>query len=163
MRPLKLAGALIAVLALTALATATAGAAETLWHWLPGAEKSKFTTANGEGVLETVGKAKITCTKSTGTGELTKEMTLGVVTFDFTGCKADGLVPYNSLGDPSETVLVHAELHNCLIASGDRGILFKVTPVHLEIPAVDELLILEGSFVALVEPSEPKKPKKNTH
>jgi hypothetical protein len=161
MRTVKLASALIAVLALTALAAATAGAAETLWHWLPGAEKSTFTTANGEGVLETVGKASIKCAKSTGTGELTKEMTLGVVTFDFTECKADGLVPANSLGDPSETILVGVDLHNCLIAAGDRGILFKLlSPLHLEIPATDELVIVEGSFVGLVEPFEPKKAQK---
>jgi hypothetical protein len=162
----KLGSALIAVLALTAIAASTASAAETLWKWVPGAEKAAFTATSGKAKLEGVNKAKITCESSSvlaGEGKLTKEQTLGEAMIHFKGCTALGF-PINSLGDDNESgvILVHVDLHNCIIASAPTlraGILFTLTEVHLDIPALGGLLIIvKGSFVAEVS-SELKKAK----
>ena len=155
MRLFTLTIALVSVIALTALAASAAFAAETLWTFLPGAEKTAFTGTSGKGVLETTGKSKIECTSSeikAGEGEITKEKTLGFATVHFLGCKAFGF-PANSLGDAKEIILVPVELHNCLISAGHAGISFKLlTGLHLEVPAVTLLLIIEGSFIGEITP-----------
>jgi len=45
-----------------------------------------------------------------------------------------------------ETVLIHLEIHNCMVGNGDFGWLIKVLPVEITLFG-----LLEGSFVALVE------------
>ena len=161
MRVVKLICGLIAVLAFTALATSSAFAAETLWTWLPGKENAKFTASSKKATLESVSKAKITCNSSlvlTGEGLLvTAEKTLGEATIHFVGCKTLGL-PVNSVGDEKEIILVTVLLHNCLIAAGDGGILFKLdTPLHLNVPTAALLIVVSGSFIALVlEPNTDK-------
>jgi hypothetical protein len=161
MRILKLAGALIAVLALTAVATATASATEILWPWLPGAEGTKFTGKSAKATLQIKGSGSITCAESSAEGEIQKEKTLGLAVINFgKACTIAGL-PVNSLGDASGTILVHVEIHNCLIATGRYGLLIKVLPLHLEIPSTKLLLSVEGALIAEVTPANKKAAKFN--
>jgi hypothetical protein len=152
MRVVKLVLALSAVLAFTVLGVASASAAETLWQWLPGAEKTAFTGSTGEVIFETVAKASFKCKASTVTGELTTEKTLGLFLVTLTGCKSFGF-PANSLGDAAETILMHVEVHNCTIKAGEAGLLLKFLPVHIEIPTLSLLLDLEGAFIAGLTPN----------
>lgn len=158
MRILKLTGALLVVLAFTAVAAATASATETLWVWLPGAEGTAFTGKSKTATLQMTDAKKqtIICTASTTTkGEITTEKTLGLAIIEFTGCTSAG-VAVNSEGDTSKVILVHVELHDCLIATGHPGILILVLPLHIEIPALKALVLVLGSLVALVEPANKK-------
>jgi hypothetical protein len=157
MRTLKLVGALVAALAFTAVATATASAAETLWELLPGATGTTNTGKSSKATLQTKNaeKATTTCTASTAEGEITGERTLGLEFVHFTGCSTAGN-KINSLGDEPGIILVHIETHNCLIAAGDAGVLVKVLPLHLEVPATGLLISVQGSFVALVSPNKTK-------
>ena len=106
--------ALVAVFALSAVASATASAAEpefgrckneagtfkdsnctvgggTAFKWVPLAEgeKVKFTSTSGEGFLETANGEKVTCTADTNVGE-TNGPKKDVVTVTFTGCTSSG-------------------------------------------------------------------------
>jgi len=56
------------------------------YNFIPGAEKKKFTAKGGTATLETVGKAKITCSASTTAGEYTGPKTL-TTTITLTGCQ----------------------------------------------------------------------------
>ncbi len=61
------------------------------YEWLPGIVKGGFTTAlkgTGKVTLETVAKAKVTCTGETGSGSITGVKTISGVTMRFTGCEA---------------------------------------------------------------------------
>ncbi len=165
MRIFKLAGALVLVLAFSAVAVATS-AAETPWQWLPGSVGETFTGKSGVAKLQQKGGATIECTSSTVllTDEKTKtssELTEGTEGKDakgalaiihFSGCKTLG-TGTNSDGDEKEIILVHVELKNCMInkAAKTFGVLFKLLPVHLEVPLVKQLINVEGSFVAEIK------------
>jgi hypothetical protein len=148
MRVLKLVAALILLPVLSAVAVATASAAETLWRWLPGAAKTTFTGKTGKNTIQVKGGLSITCAKSKLTGELT-EATLQLILDTRENCTAAGL-PTNSLGDASGVILEHTETHDCLIKSGDLGILVLLLPLHLEVPSTKLLILEEGGYVALV-------------
>jgi hypothetical protein len=167
MRTFKLIGALVVVLAFSAIAVATASAAETLWKWLPGTVGETFTGKSGEALLESSGGvAPIKCKKSlvllTDTelkvsSELLKEgstegkdATLALAVIHFEGCTVSG-VGINSLGDKAGIILVHVEIHNCMIKKEHFGLLFKPLLVHLEVPLIKALIEVLGSFVALIE------------
>jgi hypothetical protein len=174
MRIFKLIGALVVVLAFSAMAVATAGAAETLWKWLPGSAKETFkgTQTIATGKLQIKGGATVECkggsillTAKELPGEpsselLEKEATLELAMIHFTKCKALGL-PANSLGDASEVILVHAELHNCMIsiAKKEFGLLILPLPVHIEVPSVKALIsVLEkGLFIAKLDSEKESK------
>jgi hypothetical protein len=169
MRTFKLLGALLAVLALAAIASATASAEEILWKWLPGKAGETFKGGSGKATLTEKGGATISCKKSetkAKEGELLeegategKDAILGLAFIHFSGCTAFG-VATNSLGDSSGIILVHAEIHDCLIAPNHFGLLIKPLPVHLEVPLVGTLLVVTGDFVALVEPAGGTTPNK---
>lgn len=148
---LKLAGALVAALAFTAFAAATAPAAETLWELLPGTTGTQFTGKSGKMILQTKGGSSIACSGSEREGELTSERTLGLAWVRITGCSALG-ISINSLGEEPNVILTHVESHSCLIEPGDLGLLFKLLPLHLEVPATSLLLSVQGAFIALVTP-----------
>jgi hypothetical protein len=63
------------------------------YEWVPGAEKAKFTTSGGVGVLSTVGNASVECKAESSDGEFkpgsNKEET-GIFV-KFTGCQSIGL------------------------------------------------------------------------
>jgi hypothetical protein len=162
MRTFKLAGALIAALALLAVAAATASAEEVLWKWLPGKAGETFKGGSGKATWQEKGGAAVTCKKSetkAKEGELLeegategKDAILGLAFIHFSGCTAFG-VPINSLGDSGGIILVHVEIHDCLIAANHFGLLIKPLPIHLEVPLVGQLKVVTGDFIALIEPA----------
>jgi hypothetical protein len=152
MRVFKLVSTFAVVMALTAIAATTASAAI---EFLPGAAKTAFTGTSAEAVLQVKGGAAIKCTKSevaTGNGELLSSKTLLFIV-DFTGCKTLGL-PINSLGDKAEVILVHVEGETCTVSTSPLvgAVLLKPLPLHLEVPSVGTLLLVEGKFVGGLEP-----------
>jgi len=152
MQGLKLVAALVAAVALTAFATATAFAIEP--EWLPGAAGTVWTGATtGKLVLQLKGGGAFECEKATATGELLSK-TNGLGLFTISNCTAFGLAAL-SLGDPAKTILVHVELLNCFITTSPLvgAILIKTLLVHVEIPTTGLLiLLLESSFVAKISP-----------
>jgi hypothetical protein len=171
MRILKLIGALVAALAFSAVAVATASAAETLWRWLPGSVGETFEGEQvGAGAFTSAGKLVYKCEKGSlllAGSELTKEgstekksATLGLATIHFEGCTAAGLA-LNSLGDAAKVILMHVEIHNCVInkANKEFGLLILPLPVHIEVPSVALLILIleKGSFVVKVEPEAGSK------
>jgi hypothetical protein len=173
MRIFKLIGALVVALAFSAVAVSTASAAETLWRWLPGTVGETFEGKTGEVTLQMKGGGTIKCQKSLVllsnaeakvNSELIKEgstegkwATLALALIDFESCTTAGL-SINSLGDKPGIVLAHVEIHNCLIKKEHHGLLIKPLPLHIEVPAVKELLEVTGNFIALIQPliSEPR-------
>lgn len=174
MRLIKLIGALAAVLAFSAIAVATASAVETLWKWLPGTSGAGGETlkgTSGEAILTTVDEGKtlvVKCTKSTlllTAKEEEKEVhseilenggSLGLLINQFEGCKSLGL-PANSVGAGKELILAHLETHNCMIKPGDFGVLFKLLPLTLEVPAAGVKILIRGSVIGLLEGKEGEK------
>jgi hypothetical protein len=155
MRSFKILSALFAVLAFSAIAVASASAAETLWQWLPGAEKTAFTGKSAKAVLQVKGGASITCPESTTTsGEITTEKTLGLAIINFGKTCTTGGLAVESLGDVSGTILAHVEIHNCTISAGKPGLLIKVLPLHLEVPSTKLLLAIEGEIIAEITPNK---------
>jgi hypothetical protein len=163
MRTFKIICALALVLVSSAIAVATASAAETLWRWLPGSAKETFTGKSGEAILEGGAGSKIICTSSTvlltGSTLTENEAKLGTAAIHFVGCKVEKLLPVNSVGDAKEVILTTLKLHNCLIKKGDEGIIFTPETVHLEVPAVALTIEVTGSFIGLVTPLETPKGK----
>ncbi len=144
MRTLKLAGALVAALAFAALTTATASAAETLWEWLPGTTGTKLTGKSGKFTIQIKGSGSFTCAESSTEGEITSERTLALA-FILIGpnCSIAGN-SIESLGEEPGFILAHAEIHNCLIEPGVLGLLFKLLPLHFELPATGLLESMQG-------------------
>jgi len=183
MRIYKLIGALAAILAFSALAVAaTASAEETLWKWLPGSAKETFKgTQVGEGTLQIAGSGSVECSGGSillsfkeGTTEVHSELlggsdsekekdaTLELVLIHFTGCKALGFAA-NSLGDATEIILVHAELHNCVInaAKKEFGLLILPLPVHIEVPKLATLILVLEKSLAIAKIESEKESKVN--
>ncbi|HUA74309.1 MAG TPA: hypothetical protein VL988_06080 [Solirubrobacteraceae bacterium] len=149
MRGFKLVATLLAVLALGAIAAATASAAP---EFLPGAAGTTFTGKSKKAKLQVKEGATIECSGSKASGELLGKTTaLFIVTFE--GCKSLGLAA-NSLGDSSGIILVHVEAETCFINLSplEAGLIIKPLPVHIEVPAAEQLVLVEGDFAAKIEP-----------
>jgi hypothetical protein len=176
MRMFKLVGAILVVLAFSAVAVATASAAETLWRWLPGSvgETFKGAQTSKERVLTWAGGQSFKCRKASillegseltekGDAENKKAATLGLATFHFSECTLNGGFSINSLGDKPGIILTHVELHNCLISKVplEFGLLVLPLETHLEVPAVALLIIVfeKGLFIARIK--EEKEGKKH--
>ena len=169
MRTFKLIGAMALVLAFSAFTVASASAEEILWKLLPGSVGETFTGKSGAGSLQQEGGATISCTSSTllltdiiegkevhselvkegSTGE--KDATLALGILHFVGCKTL-FTGANSLGDEKEVILAHIEIHTCMIKKEHFGLLILVLPLHIEVPLVKTLILVEGLFIALIEP-----------
>jgi hypothetical protein len=167
MSTFKLICALALVLVSSAVAVATASAAETLWRLLPGSAKETFTGKGGNALLETVGGDKIVCTASTvllTSGGSSSELletggSLALALIHFTGCKTEGIIPANTKGDEKEVILAHLEFHFCLIKKSDLGLLIKTLPIQIEVPAVALTIEINGAIVALIASLEAKDKK----
>jgi hypothetical protein len=165
MRLFKIIGALAVVLAFSAVAVATASAAETLWKWLPGSVGETFKGGSKEATLSFKEEEKtltVTCKKSTISltepetkvaSELIKEgstegkdATLALFIVDFEGCTFLGLA-VNSTGDKAGIILTHIEAHNCMIGKGKFGLLLIPLQVHLEVPAAKALILIRGAVI----------------
>jgi len=158
MQRFKLLGvAILAVVALSAIASASASAAE-LPEFLPGNAGEKFTGTSGAGTLEVNALEKITCSSDTVTGEnvgTTKKEASATVTFK--GCSAFGIAGAKSLGEAEGTIVAHVKLKLCYIniSTKEPGVLTKVEkPVHIEVAG--KLLVVEGDQVAKISPSNTK-------
>jgi hypothetical protein len=151
--------AVMAVVALSAVATATASAA--LPELLPGNAGEKFTGKSGSGTLEVPGEGTIVCKEDSVTGEnvgATKKEAAATVTFK--GCTAFGFIGAKSLGDAEGTILVNASLKLCYInkANKEVGVLTKIeNPVHIEVAG--KLIVVEGDQVAKITPVNTKTTK----
>jgi len=159
MRKVKIIGAaIIAVVALSALASAMASAAAPEFKNFP----LKFTSKSGPGTLQIKGGPAIECTDDTNTGEAinAKEVT---ATIDFLGCKAFKLFNANSLGDPSGIILTSVKGSLCIleenVSPGTKlRIGLRLAPtgkVHIE--ASTELVLIEGTVIGEVKPLEKLK------
>jgi hypothetical protein len=142
--------ALVAIVALSGIATATASAE--LPEFLPGKAEEKFKGTSGTGTLEVPGEGPITCKKDKVTGEnigTNKKEALALITFE--GCTVFGFIGAKSLGDAEGTILVHAELLLCYInkAKKEVGVLTKVLPVHIEVAG--KLIVVEGDQVGALK------------
>jgi hypothetical protein len=124
---------------------------------LPGTAGTTFTGKSGKLTWQTKGGGAISCSASeVVNGEIVSTALL-LFLFRFTGCTLAGLAE-NTLGDASGVTLVHVEADFCAISNKPLvgGLLFKVLPVHLEVPSTKLLLVLEGSFVGTMSPENKK-------
>jgi hypothetical protein len=148
------------VFALAALVAATASAEE---GFLPTPKTA--TALGGTSILETTGKANITCTSlddSTITMENDKR---GKATLQWLGCKAEGLFGLNSLGDKAESLLAEVLFLVCLDPTNASGTLIDnfgiiaevVGKLHIEVPAVGVLTILTGTVLGAILTTGPAK------
>jgi hypothetical protein len=154
MKRMKLIGlSLLAIFALGAFAAATASAEE---GFLP--TPSTGTALGGKSVLESTGKANITCASlddSTITFENDKH---GKATLHWLGCKGEGLFGVNSLGDKAEEILAEVLFLVCLDPTNAAGTLIDnfgiigevVGKLHLEVPAVGQLQIVTGAALGAI-------------
>ncbi len=172
MHTLKLIGALTIVVALSAIVVVgTATAAETPWQWLPGSVGETFSGKSGTIELQQKGGGTFDCTSATilltdEAKKVSSELTEGTESKDakgallvvhITGCKALGF-GFNSDGDPKETILAHYEIKGCMITKAEKrfGWLFKLLPIHVEVPTVKQLFTMEGAFVAEIKATATK-------
>jgi hypothetical protein len=155
MRHLKLAGMLlILALAASGLAAATASAAAP--EFLDNVAKNTFTGTSGAGKLEDpVTKLTIACKKDNVLLEGNEITGPKAITADvhFEGCTLAGL-PANSLGDAKEVILAKATGELCFTNKAPLtvGILFKITPVHIEVPSILELVEVTGTALGTITP-----------
>jgi hypothetical protein len=163
MRATMSASAVIAALALAAIATAVAAAEVTLWKLLPGQAGGTFKGESGKLKLQAKGSVTIECKNSevkAKEGELLeegstegKDSTLGLAFIHFANCTVAGLA-VRSDGDSSGIILMHWEIHTCLLSSGRFGLLIKPLPIHVEVSATGLLLLVTGTFIAEITPLE---------
>lgn len=160
MTRIKLLGvSLVAVIALAGFAAAFANAAEEKTKMLPEAGVS-FTSTSKAGTLETVGKAKVTCTSDTDTGTI-ESANLGTFHVDFKGCKL-GSNACNSVGDEKEVILFLGKFHFWLALETLNGtantlvgaLVFLVETFHFTctVLGVNALQVVEGCVAALATP-----------
>jgi hypothetical protein len=151
MRGIKLAAPLLVVVALSDIAVATASAAQP--EFLSNGGSRTFTGASKKAKLQVKNGATIECTKSKASGSLTSNTTASF-TLDCEGVKSLGLSA-NSLGDASGIVLLNVTAETCFINLSptlEAGLIITLSPVHIEVPAASQLVVLEGSYVAKLEP-----------
>jgi hypothetical protein len=160
MRKLRMLGfGLLAVFALSAIASATASAAVEV---LNGEHKllTKQETWKGEsgkGTLEGLKGKKVVCQKDTSEGTIEAEKPLGLFHIAFEGCKGEGIAACNSLGDKAEVILSLGTYHFVFDKLGSLekkelgiGVLFLLEPVHFECLGV--LQTVTGEVLCLIKP-----------
>jgi hypothetical protein len=140
-------GTLVAVLAVAAL-TAIASAEE---GFLPLVNK-EVAWSSGKLILESTGGWSYQCKSSEGKGTFANDKHF-TIEMHFNECTSAGFA-MNSLGDKTGVVLFTALALVCLINSEKLtfGIIIELPSggVHLEIPALGELLVLAGSYIGEV-------------
>lgn len=152
MRKLKVVMmALVAIVALSGIATATASAEPP--EFLPGKAEEKFKGTSGTGTLEVPGEGPITCKSDSVTGEnvgTNKKEAKATVTFE--GCTVFGFIGAHSLDSKKEgQIIVHAKLLLCYInkANHEVGVLTEIEPVHIEVAG--KLIIVTGDQVGALK------------
>jgi hypothetical protein len=141
------------VLALTLFAVAATAASAALPEFLDKVVGNTFSAKSGKGQLAS--GVTIACAKDLillEDGIVTGPKTIEV-DVDFEECTIAGLAA-NSLSDPPKTILVVAKGELCFINKAEKhvGVLFTITPVHIEVPALGELLEVKGTVLGLIKP-----------
>jgi len=170
MRPFKIAGMLfVLAMAISAFASTAAFALPEFLDHVP----STFTaTGDKPELVDPATGLNIKCEKLLITlpnGSLASTTTINA-TIDFEQCETSGFA-INSLGDKSDTegkklglILVPVKGQLCYIgeaAKKEAGVFFKIPPLHIEVPAVAQLLEIinnpttkeESSVVGLLTPN----------
>jgi len=157
MRAFKLVGAMVLVVAFSAIGVSTASAVElVLWRFLPGAKGTQFIGKSAKALFQVKGGLSFTSPESTATGEITEgEGSLGLALVSLVKTTSGGL-PINSLGDASGVILVHVELHNCILEDSSLGVLLAFLPLHLEVPSTKLLMAMTGSLVGKISSGKSK-------
>jgi hypothetical protein len=147
MRRLRIIGlALLALFALGAFAASMASAEEGV---LP--NTATGTGTGGTATLETTNKEKVSCTAVSILEVKFTTDQKGTATLHSTGCKAEGALPFNSLGDASEVILSKVNVLVCLVEPKTLvfGLLIQPTATeHIEVPAVGQLILVKGAVIA---------------
>ena len=141
-------GLLVVALSLCAVAATAASAA--LPEFLDNVAGNTYTVKSGKGSLK-AGAFTIEAKTDTGSGEVTGAKTI-TATVNFESATLLGLAA-NSLGDAAKTILVKATGTLCYISKAEKtvGVLFTITPVHIEVPSVGELVEVSGTALGDVE------------
>jgi len=144
MRPIKIAGVLFALaLLLSSLAASSASAAKPL-AFLKFKAGLTFTGKGGPSELVDIANgSNIKCKKNTillATSKITGEKTIET-NIHFENCETVGF-PVNSLGDATGVILVPLKGELCYFdkALTKPAILLKIPPLHLEVPALGQLI-----------------------
>jgi len=158
MRPIKIAGVLLALaLLLSSLAASSASAAKPL-SFLKFKAGLTFTGKGGPSELvDPTNGSSFKCKKDTillETSKITGEKTIET-NIHIEGCEVLGF-PANSLGDASGIILVPLKGELCYFdkALTKAAVLFQIPPLHLEVPALGQLIEIiknganNSSFVA---------------
>jgi hypothetical protein len=152
MKQIKMLGAaIVAVVALSIAASATASAAEPP-EFVPGAAGTTFTGTSGAGTLQASG-GTIECEKDTVSGSLTGPKT-GTATITFGGCAAFTIFGAKSLDTKNAgEIITKVKLTLCYINAKAKevGVLTEVTsPVHVEVAG--KLIEIIGDAVGKITP-----------
>ena len=141
-------GLMVLVMALFAVAATAASAANP--EFLDNVKGNTYTIKSGKGSLK-AGAFTIECKTDTGSGEVTGAKTI-TITIDLEGCTLLGLAS-NSLGDPAKILLVQATGTLCYISKAEKtvGVQFSITPEHVEVPSVGELVEVTGTELGDIE------------
>jgi hypothetical protein len=147
MKRLRIIGlALLALFALGAFAASMASAEEGV---LP--NTATGTATGGVATLETTNKEKISCTAVNVLEIKFSTDQKGTATIHFTGCKAEGALPANSLGDANEVILSKVNVLVCLVEPKTLvfGLLIQPKETeHIEVPSVGQLVLVKGAVIA---------------
>jgi len=159
MRYLKITGlCLVAALALSVVASASAAELELVNKSGVTLVKNKFKGESGKGVLEATNGSKIECTKTKFEGHTisTKE---GEGSITFTGCKGKGF-PCNTAGSKSEEIKTTLTIIPVLLFPGDiPGLLLTILPqstasVTLECTGLQKLKVRHGLVIPVRKPAK---------
>ena len=153
MRSFKIAGVLFAVLlVVSAVAYTSAVAAPEDLGTLP----TSITGTAGENELKDSASGLVfKCKKAKVSGKVLSATT-SEAAIDFEPCKIGGFAA-ESLGDKSGVILGLVPGHNCYLnkANHEAGELFTLPPggIHVEVPVIGELLVMTGSVVGRMTPT----------
>jgi hypothetical protein len=142
--------ALVAVFAMSAIATAAASAAEMTPF------PNKFTAKSGASTFETKSGEKVKCSADSGTGEVTSA-TKDTATIKFTGCEAFGFKCKSAGAASGEIVLkVTSELVDIMKANKEVGNILTLEKELTIECSIFEKLKVKGSTLCPITPVEVK-------
>lgn len=154
MKNIRTAGLiLVALLAISAFATATASAALPELVNAEGKElvKKKYTATGGKGKFQTEKNGTIECSKSTATGEVTGPKT-GTTTVTFTGCAFSGISCKTSGAKAGEIITkATSKLVYVKKETKETGLDLEATESTIECTALQKLKV-RGSVIGVVTP-----------
>jgi len=157
---LKILGlALMSVLALSVIASATASAAlPTVLNEGGEVAAPKFEGTSGETEFAKLNKKAVNCTASTAEGQFEKGKPLGLFHIHFTGCTSGGGACTGE-GDVEKQILVLGTFHivyDKLLSEGSLGaaILFLIPRFHFTciVAGLKVLILVQGEVLCLLKP-----------